>query len=281
MNGKILTSNDSQAPSLGWGTPYVIVLLVVSLILMAVFAVWESRFAHDPIMPLTLFKAPSFSALAVAVLFIYMSVGICLWYMIAWQQIIRGWTVLQVAFGWAPYAIGASLSVGIAAWLIPRWEAQYILASGCLASIAALVLLSCMPEQQTYWAQVFPATFLGSFCADFVYVAAQIIASNSVGKREQGVAGSLIGTLNLYGNSLGLGFAGTVEAQVAKSSGEVMSFRAALWFGAALGVTALVLDLVFVRVPKNTQEGWKSSGSSVERGIDSVGLAEVRGQSEA
>lgn len=280
MHGKMLRILDSQAPSLGWGTTYVIVLLVVSLILMVVFALWESRFAHDPVMPLSLFKAPSFSALAVAVLFIYMSVGICLWYMIAWQQIIRGWTVLQVAFGWAPYAIGASMSVGIAAWLIPRWEAQYILASGCLASIIALVLLSCMPEQQTYWAQVFPATFLGSFCADFVYVAAQIIASNSVGKREQGVAGSLIGTLNLYGNSLGLGFAGTVEAQVAKSAGEVMSFRAALWFGAALGVTALVLDLVFVRMPKNTQEGWKSSESSVERGIDSVGLAEVRGRRE-
>lgn len=257
-----------------------IVLLVVSLILMAVFVAWESRFAQDPVMPLSLFKAPSFGALAVAVLFIYMSVGICLWYMIAWQQIIRGWTVLQVAFGWAPYAIGASMSVGLAAWLIPRWEAQYILASGCLASIVALVLLSCMPEQQTYWAQVFPATFLGSFCADFVYVAAQIIASNSVGKREQGVAGSLIGTLNLYGNSLGLGFAGTVEAQVAKSAGEVMSFRAALWFGAALGVIALVLDLVFVRMPKNDQEGWKSSGSSVERGIDTVGLAEVRREGE-
>lgn len=280
MHREMLTTLNSQAPSLGWGTPYVIVLLLVSLILMAVFVAWESRFAQDPVMPLSLFKAPSFGALAIAVLFIYMSVGICLWYMIAWQQIIRGWTVLQVAFGWAPYAIGASMSVGLAAWLIPRWEAQYILASGCLASIAALVLLSCMPEQQTYWAQVFPATFLGSFCADFVYVAAQIIASNSVGKREQGVAGSLIGTLNLYGNSLGLGFAGTVEAQVAKSAGEAMSFRAALWFGAALGVTALVLDLVFVRMPKNDQEGWKSSGSSVERGIDAVGLAEVGGRSE-
>lgn len=36
-----------------------------------------------------------------------------------------------------------------------------------------------MPEQQLYWAQVFPATILGSLCPDFVYVTAQIIASNS------------------------------------------------------------------------------------------------------
>lgn len=82
-------------------------------------------------------------------------------------------------------------------------------------------------------------------------------------------------TVILYGNSLGLGFAGTVEAQVAKSAGEVMSFRAALWFGAGLGVIALVLELAFVRMPKDNQEGWKSSGSSVERGIDTVGSTGV------
>lgn len=45
MQREMLTSLNRQAPSLGWGTPYVIVLLVVSLILMAVFVAWESRFA--------------------------------------------------------------------------------------------------------------------------------------------------------------------------------------------------------------------------------------------
>jgi hypothetical protein len=58
----------------------------------------------------------------------------------------------------------------------------------------------------------------------------------------------LIGTLNLYGNSLGLGFVGTIEGHIAKGRGEVAGFRAALWFGAALAVAALVLDLAFVRL---------------------------------
>ncbi|PIG88704.1 hypothetical protein AARAC_000584 [Aspergillus arachidicola] len=239
----------NQAPSTGWESPSTIVVLVVSVILIILFFVWENWYAAEPIMPVGIFQAPSFKALILVVLFIYMSVGISLWYMVVWEQLIREWTVLHVAVGWIPYGLGASIAVTGAAWLIPHLEAQYILAMGCLASLASLVLLATMPEQQLYWAQVFPSTVLGSFCPDFVYVAAQIIASNSVQKHEQGVAGSLIGTLNLYGNSLGLGFAGVIEVQVAKhQASEVAGFRAALWFGAALSISALVLDLAFVRL---------------------------------
>ncbi|KAJ5093600.1 MFS general substrate transporter [Penicillium angulare] len=239
----------NQAPSTGWQTPSTIVILVVSVVMITLFFVWEAWYATEPIMPLAIFKAPSFKALIFVVLFIYMSVGISLWYMVAWEQLIRNWTVLHVAVGWIPYGIGASIAVILAAWLIVRLEAQYILALGCLVSFASLVLLATMPEQQLYWAQVFPSTVLGSLCPDFVYVAARIIASNSVKKHEQGVAGSLIGTLNLYGNSLGLGFAGIIEVEVAKhSASEVTGFRSALWFGAALSVSALILDLCFVRL---------------------------------
>jgi hypothetical protein len=59
------------------------------------------------------------------------------------------------------------------------------------------LLLATMPEKQTYWAQVFPATILMAFCLDFVYTAAQIIASNSVRRSQQGVAASLNTTLTM------------------------------------------------------------------------------------
>ncbi|KAI8312327.1 hypothetical protein K4K59_006209 [Colletotrichum sp. SAR11_240] len=252
----------NQSPSIGWDSPSVISTLIVSLLLFTAFMVWESKFAKDPIMPLTVFAAPTFTALIFVALLTYMSVGISLWYMVAWQQLLRNWTVLHVAIGWIPYAVGASMSVGLAAWLIPRIEAQSIMAIGILASIVSCLLLATMPEQQIYWAQTFPSIFIGSLCPDFVYVAAQIIASNSVGKREQGVAGSLIGTLNLYGNSLGLGFAGTIESQLIKNgASHVTSFRAALYFAMALSVAALVLDFGFVRMPKDDRKGWEQDNA--------------------
>ena len=70
------------------------------------------------------------------------------------------------------------------------------------------------------------------------------MACNSVGMRDQGVAGSLIGTLQLYATSVGLGFAGIVEthaaADAARGGGPEDRFRAALCFGMGIAGMALV-----------------------------------------
>jgi hypothetical protein len=114
-----------------------------------------------------------------------------------------------------------------------------------------------MPEQQIYWAQVFPATIFMALCPDFIFTAAQIIATNSVRRHEQGIAGSLVSLLQLYGASIGLGFAGTVEAQTnAKGAETLQGYRGALYLAIGLATAALALDIIFVRVPKDKREGW-------------------------
>ena len=252
-----LADSYSQAPAVGWSTPYEIVLLIVAVMLLGIFIIWEARLAKTPILPLNIFRAPSFLPLIVVVLLSFMSFGTLLWYMVAWQQLIRRWSALQFAYGWTPFAMFGTIGAGLAAWLIPKLAAQWILAIGAAMVLISNLLLATMPRQQTYWLQVFPATVLMAFCPDFVFTAAQIIASNSVRKYQQGIAASLIGTLNLYGNSLGLGFAGTVETEVNKfSSDPVKGYRAALYFGVGLAAVAFLLDIGFVRMAKDEREGW-------------------------
>ena len=248
---------NSQAPSAGWAEPYEIALLLVSIVLWIAFIIWERRYASEPIMPLDIFKAPSFAPLVLVVLLSYMSFGTLLWYMVAWQQLLRSYSILSFAVGWTPFAIFATLSAPLAAFLIPRLAAQWILAIGAISVLTGNLLLATMPAQQSYWAQMFPASVLMSFCPDFVYAAAQIVASNSFSRKQQGIAGSLIGTLNLYGNSLGLGFAGTVEKQASQDGLQpVKGYKAALFFGVGLATAALVCDLLFVRMAKDEREGW-------------------------
>jgi hypothetical protein len=262
---QILTAT-SQAPSAGWDEPYIIALLIISVIFFIAFYFWETHFAKQPILPLSVFKTPSLLALIFVVLVTYMAFSICSFYIVAWQQVIRGWTVMQIAVGWIPFIFGATFAVGLAAWLIPRLEAQWIMTIGIVSTFVAAILLATQPEQQIYWAQTFPAVIFASMCPDFIYVAAQIIASNSVKREEQGVAGSLVGTLNLYGNTLGLGFAGTIESQLHRSGkSTVLGYRAALYFGAALAVAAFVSNTIFVRVPKDDRKGWSEESTEEEK----------------
>ena len=247
----------SQAPAVGWSTPYEIALLLVSLLAFAAFGLWEYKFAHSPIMPLDIWIAPSFFALILVVIFSVMSYGICIWYLVAWQQIVRHWSPFHFGIGLLPHGLVGGLSAPIAAWLISRVAAQWILGFGALAVAISSILLTTMPSQQTYWAQVFPATILMALCPDFIFTAAQIIATNSVKRHEQGIAGSLISLLLLYSASLGLGFAGTVESQTNEDRlATVCGYRGALYLAIGLALAALVLDVLFVRVPKDIREGW-------------------------
>lgn len=214
-------------------------------------------------MPLDIWTAPSFLAVILVVLFSVMSYGIALWYMVAWQQIVRQWSVLHFAAGLAPHAVFGGAAAPIAAWLISRVAAQWILAFGAMTVLLSSVLLVTMPEQQTYWAQVFPATILMSLCPDFIFCAAQIIATNSVKRHEQGVAGSLVSLLQLYGASIGLGFAGTVEANTNEGgTATLQGYRSALYLAIGLAIAALVIDIFFVRVPKDKREGWTDDSES-------------------
>lgn len=221
-------------------------------------------------MPLNIWRAPSFSAVLIVVTLSFMSYGTFIWYLVAWQQNIRHWSVLSTAIGLTPLPIFSAAGAFIAAWLIPRLAVQWILAIGALAVMVAEVLIVTMPEQQIYWAQVFPATVIQSFCPDFVFTAAQIIACNSVGKEHQGVAGSLVGTLQLYATSIGLGFAGIVERHTDPTGASPAGgYRAALYFGIALAGVALAIGAVFVKMPKDTREGWQETDTMSDDGITS------------
>ena len=139
------------------------------------------------------------------------------------------------------------------------------MALGCLAILIGQVLIATMPEQQSYWAQVFPAIILSAFCPDFIFTAAQIIACNSVRRHEQGIAGSLIGVLQVYATSTGLGFAGIIETHTDDhGSLPVRGYRSALFFGMGMAVLALVIDVFYVKMPKDTREGWQDRVASTE-----------------
>ena len=261
----------NQAPAVGWAQPLEYTLLLVSVLLFALFIAWEARTPH-PIMPLAIYKAPSIAPLLLVVLLNYMVMGTIFWYLLLWQQNLRHWSVLHTAAGWSPFLVVATLGSLLAAWLVPRLAAQWIVAIGTITAAISSVLLATMPRQQSYWAQMFPATVFMALCPDLTFTAAQIIASNAVRRHEQGVAGSLIGTLNLYGNSLGLGFAATVESRVVKDHGNVvLGYRSALFFSLGISLMALMIDVFFVRLIKDEREGWGHVDDEDGDGAEMVG----------
>jgi MFS family permease len=136
-------------------------------------------------------------------------------------------------------------------------DAQYILVIGSACTMVACILTATMPDKQQYWPQMFPAMTILSYGPDFIFTAAQIIASNSVKKHQQGIASSLIGTLVAYGQSTGIGFAGTVEAYTNNDGANLGDgYRHALYLGIGLAGISILIAICFIRIPKDAREGW-------------------------
>lgn len=103
---------------------------------------------------------------------------------------------------------------------------------------------------------MFPAICIAAFSVDLIFASSQIIASGSVGREHQGVAGSLIGTLLSYGLSTGLGFAGTIETQTNRSGQDILrGYRAALFFAVGLGGVGFIGSLLFLRIKRILKKG--------------------------
>ncbi|KAK6841521.1 hypothetical protein PG989_009930 [Apiospora arundinis] len=246
----------NQAPAVGWQNPYEIALLILSVFHLVVFTYWEMKVAKEPILPFTIWKAPSFGLLMLAVFFAFMSLGIFFWYMNIFMQTIRGDSLIQVGVQYLPLTIMGFLCAFLAGWLVPRLPAQVIIGLGCLAMVIINVLLATIRGDLTYWAMAFPAMFVSAFTIDLITASAQIIASNAVPKRHQGVAGSLVGTLLSYGMSTGLGFAGTVEVNTFRYGADLLrGYHSAAYLAVGLSSAALII-CCFIRIPKDTREGW-------------------------
>lgn len=85
-----------------------------------------------------------------------------------------------------------------------------------------------------------------------------LILSNAMPAEDQGVAGSLVTTVVNYSISIGLGFAGTVEAYIGHDGQDVLKgYRGASYMGVGLSGLGVIVATCFMFVT------WKGSRKSM------------------
>ncbi|MCJ1415847.1 hypothetical protein MMC32_002181 [Xylographa parallela] len=241
----------NQAPSVGWGTPYVIVLLIVGLVFIIAFFFVEKR-VKQPLLPLDAFSGNVGFVLGCIALG-WSSFGIWMYYFWQFLEVLRQEAPLLTAAHMVPSAISGLCASVATGFLLSRIATSWIMVIAMCAFFIGLTLLATMPIGQNYWLQTFFAAAITPWGMDMSFPAATIILSNFVAPQHQGIAASLVTTIVNYSISIGLGIAGTVESQVdSGGTNNLNGYRGAFYAGMGLSGCGILLSMYFVMHERNT-----------------------------
>ena len=243
----------NQAPSVGWGAAYAIVLLIVGFGLLCAFFLIENK-VEQPLIPRgTLSSKVGFILGCIALG--WSSFGIWLFYLLQFLQNLRKVTPLGSAAQLAPCAVMGFIAAITTGFLLSRVRTSYIMVVAMTSFCVGEVLLATMPVNQSYWIQTFLSTLITVWGMDMSFPAGTIILSDLVPKGQQGVAASLVATVVNYSISIGLGIAGTVEVNVNRHGhDELRGYRGAWYAAVGLSGLGVLLSLLFTFVESRTSQ---------------------------
>jgi len=250
------------AASQGWRSSEVVTLLAASVALLALFVVWETR-AANPLLPrhIVLDRNRGGAYLTVALTIAGM-LGAFL-FLTYYLQVVLRYTPVEAGLAFLPITVASQVgSWLIAARLMPRLPARYLMAPGALVAAAGMGWLTQLQADSNYLALVLPAEVLLGIGTSCVMVPAFSIGTLGVDRREAGVAAATVNTFQQIGGSLGVAVLNTIAASataavVAVNSNErlrieaiVHGYSVATGWGAAILVLGAVVGAALINARK-------------------------------
>ncbi|KAF4267654.1 hypothetical protein CNMCM8714_002977 [Aspergillus fumigatus] len=228
----LLNISWNQAPIDGWSTPYVYVLLIGGFLVLGLFVLQERR-------------APGIRSWILSSNF-----AMCL----LWIQ--------QCSSRQGPSQ--GILPALATPYLMAVITSGWLMAIACAAFLGGCILQSTAPVEQSYWMNTFWSFVIMAWGMDISFPASTTILSDAVPVKHQGASASLVNTVINYSIAIGLGIAGTVEAEVSHQGvNQLRGYRAALW--SSVGLAALAFGIALVYAVRTFQEQRSSRKSSQER----------------
>ncbi|KAL5485602.1 hypothetical protein ACEPAI_6643 [Sanghuangporus weigelae] len=246
-----------------WNTPYIIALLVIGIVLLGLFIVWQWFLEHDqsgkwcpPLMKLSLWTRARGKFAATQSIAFFEWAAFLSWQFWAqlYYQDYEGLSPILTAVRLLPMTVvGIACNVFVAA-VVGHIPFVILVSAGTLLTACAGLLFAVIIPSAPYWAFGFPASILSVFGADFVFACGTIFVAKVSLPHEQSLAGGLFQTLTQLGTALGLASTtivhNTVLRQKADQPGvdaQLDAYKAAQWMTFALGATGSLVAVLLLR----------------------------------
>jgi EmrB/QacA subfamily drug resistance transporter len=192
-----------EAPDSGWGSTRTIGGLVGAFAVLAVFLANEQRTDH-PLVPLSIFRVRGLAAANVTQLVALAGLLAMFFFLTLYMQSVLGFSPLQTGGAYLPLCLGVGIAAGTAAKLLSVVGTRPVAVVGALVAAGGLLLLSRVPVDGTYLADLLPGLMVVSFGLGAVFVAMTSAANAGVPPEQAGLAAALLNASQQVGGALGL-----------------------------------------------------------------------------
>jgi EmrB/QacA subfamily drug resistance transporter len=213
-----------KAPDAGWGDARTILPLAGSALLLAAFALIESRH-HAPLVPLSILRSRTLAAAnAVTVLIGTVAVGMP-FVLTLYAQRVLGYSALRFGVSSVVLAVAATAGAIAGQAAVLRAGFRPVAATGLALMGAGSLVLTQVSVGGSYFPDIFSGLLLCGLGIGLAFVTATVAALAGVAEHEAGLASGLSNTSLQIGTALGVAIVSTVA--VSRSAGYLAAHKGA------------------------------------------------------
>jgi EmrB/QacA subfamily drug resistance transporter len=202
-----------EAPEVGWGSVQTIGLVAGSALLLAGFALVESR-QRAPLVPLRLFRSRTLvGANAVMLLVGAVAVGAPFVLTLYAQQVL-GYSAVEFGVGSVVLAVAVAVGAIVAQTAVLRVGFRAVAAAGMALMGVGSLLLTQVSVGGSYLDDIFFGLLVCGPGVGLAFVTATVAALAGVAEQEAGLASGLSNTALQVGGALGVAIATTVAVSI-------------------------------------------------------------------
>jgi EmrB/QacA subfamily drug resistance transporter len=192
----------------GWGSTLIVTLFAGAAFLMGAFATIESR-VSEPMLPLGLFKRPSFTGVQLAAFAVSASAFALFLYLTLYLQNYLGYSPLQAGLRYLPVTVVSFFAAPISGMLLSRVPARFLMSASLAVAGAGLMLMSGVDSSDGW------TTLLGGFLllgagVGFLNPVIADVALSVVPKERSGMAAGINDTFRQVGVAVGVAVWGAI-----------------------------------------------------------------------
>jgi MFS family permease len=192
-----------------WGSLNVVAALAGGVLLLAAFAVIETRSRHA-LLPVRLLRNRNRVGVNLIMLGVGAAIGGVFFFLTLFAQEVWGYSPLRAGVAFLPFTAVMLVATGVATRLMPRVGPRPLLVSGAVLSAGGLSWLSLLTAHDTYAGGLLgPALIIGTGLG-LLFLPASLVCLAGVAETDSGAASSLLNTGRQIGGSIGLAVLGTV-----------------------------------------------------------------------